>query len=139
MSLDRFTVAQQKIYDQALAEVRRGRKTSHWMWFIFPQLKGLGNSDNAKFYGIADLAEATAYLHHPILGPRLIEISNALLTLPTGNAEAVMGSPDDLKLHSSMTLFAHVRPTDPGFSQVLEKYFHGKEDPRTIALLGTSE
>ncbi len=135
MDLDRFITGQKNVYPQALAEIRRGQKTSHWMWFIFPQLKGLGHSSNALYYGITDLAEATAYLRHPTLGPRLIEISKALLPLPGKNATRVMGSPDDLKLHSSMTLFAQVKPTDPVFSQVLEKYFHGKEDSQTIALL----
>ncbi len=135
MDLDRFITAQKDVYPHALSEIRKGRKTSHWMWFIFPQLKGLVQSSNAVYYGITDLAEATAYLRHPVLGPRLIEISRALLLLAVNNATTVMGSPDDLKLCSSMTLFAHVKQTEPVFSQVLEKYFHGKEDPRTIALL----
>jgi uncharacterized protein (DUF1810 family) len=135
MDLDRFITAQQKVYPQALAEIRQGRKTSHWMWFIFPQLKGLGQSSNALYYGITDLAEATAYLRHPVLGPRLVEISQALLPLPGKNATTVMGSPDDVKLCSSMTLFSQVPEADPVFMQVLEKYFQGKEDFRTIALL----
>jgi uncharacterized protein (DUF1810 family) len=135
MDLDRFITAQQKTYPQALAEIRQGRKMSHWMWFIFPQLKGLGHSSNALYYGVTDFAEATAYLRHPMLGPRLIEISRALLPLPGKNATAVMGSPDDVKLCSSMTLFSQVPEADPVFGQVLEKYFQGKEDVRTIALL----
>jgi uncharacterized protein (DUF1810 family) len=135
MDLDRFITAQQKIYPQALAEIRQGRKTSHWMWFIFPQLKGLGQSPNALYYGVTDLAEATAYLRHPVLGPRLVEISHALLLLPGKNATTVMGSPDDVKLCSSMTLFSQVVEANHVFSQVLEKYFQGKEDARTIALL----
>jgi len=135
MDLDRFVSAQQKVYPQALAEIRQGRKTSHWMWFIFPQLKGLGHSSNALYYGVMDIAEATAYLRHPVLGPRLVEISRALLPLPGKNATTVMGSPDDIKLCSSMTLFSRVPEADPVFTQVLEKYFQGKEDGRTIALL----
>ena len=135
MDLHRFITAQQQIYPQALAEIRNGRKTSHWMWFIFPQLKGLGHSSNALYYGVTDLAEATAYLRHPVLGARLVEISHALLLLAGKNATAVMGSPDDLKLCSSMTLFSRVPEADPLFGQVLEKYFQGKKDVRTIALL----
>jgi uncharacterized protein (DUF1810 family) len=135
MDLDRFITAQQKTYPQALAEIRQGRKMSHWMWFIFPQLKGLGQSPNALYYSVTDLAEATAYLRHPVLGARLAEISHALLLLPGKNATTVMGSPDDIKLRSSMTLFSQVAEADPVFSQVLEKYFQGKEDVRTIALL----
>src|ERR1700722_18915179 len=101
MDLDRFVAAQKNVFPQALAEIRQGRKTSHWMWFIFPQLKGLGHSSNALYYGITDLAEATAYCRYPILGTRLIEISRALLSLPGNNATSVIGSPDDVKLYSS--------------------------------------
>jgi uncharacterized protein (DUF1810 family) len=125
-NLDRFIAAQEQTYAQALSEIRAGRKRSHWMWFIFPQLKGLGASSNAHFYGIDDLAEATAYLQHPILGPRLIEISRALLALPGNNATAVMGGPDDMKLRSSMTLFSRVNGADAVFEEVLDKYFHGQ-------------
>jgi uncharacterized protein (DUF1810 family) len=131
----RFIDAQKGSFDTALTEIRAGRKRSHWMWFIFPQLQGLGHSYNARFYGIADKTEASAYLAHPTLGPRLVEISRALLTLPGNNATAVMGSPDDLKLWSSMTLFSLVPGADPVFRQVLEKYFKGQSDEHTIALL----
>jgi uncharacterized protein (DUF1810 family) len=131
----RFIDAQKGSFDAALTEIRTGRKRSHWMWFIFPQLRGLGHSYNAGFYGIADKTEASAYLSDPTLGPRLIEISRALLALPGNNATAVMGSPDDLKLRSSMTLFSLVPGADPVFRQVLEKYYKGQRDERTIALL----
>jgi uncharacterized protein (DUF1810 family) len=106
------------------------------MWFIFPQLKGLGASSNADYYGIKGLAEAGAYLQHPMLGPRLIEISRALLALPGSSATSVMGTPDDVKLRSSMTLFSLVNGTDPVFERVLEKYFRGQKDGRTMDMLG---
>jgi len=134
--LDRFISAQATSYAEALSEIRAGRKRSHWMWFIFPQMKGLGSSSNASYYGIEGLAEATAYLQHPTLGNRLIEISRALLALPGNNATTVMGSPDDMKLRSSMTLFSQVEGADAVFEQVLDKYFDGKKDARTLALLG---
>lgn len=133
--LNRFLDAQETTYATALAEIRAGRKRSHWMWFIFPQLKGLGYSSNAVYYGIDGLEEAAGYLKHPVLGARLIEISRVLLDLPGRDATVVMGSPDDLKLRSSMTLFARVPGTDNVFKQVLEKYFRGEQDPKTIAIL----
>ena len=133
--LDRFVTAQATTYNQALSEIRAGHKRSHWMWFIFPQLKGLGYSSNANYYGIDGLPEAAAYLQHPVLGPRLIEISQALLKLPGNNATSVMGSPDDMKLRSSMTLFSLVKGADPVFGQVLDKYFQSQKDNQTIALL----
>jgi uncharacterized protein (DUF1810 family) len=134
-NLDRFVAAQATAYAQALVEIRSGRKRSHWMWFIFPQLKGLGYSSNANYYGIDGLAEATAYMQHPILGTRLIEISRALLNLPGSNATSVMGSPDDMKLRSSITLFSLVKGADPVFGLVLDKYFQSHKDDQTIALL----
>lgn len=134
-NLDRFVAAQATAYAQALVEIRSGRKRSHWMWFIFPQLKGLGYSSNANYYGIDGLAEATAYMQHPILRTRLIEISRALLNLPGSNATSVMGSPDDMKLRSSMTLFSLVKGADPVFGLVLDKYFQSHKDDQTIALL----
>ena len=133
--LKRFLDAQQHEYAQALQEIRGGRKRSHWIWFIFPQLKELGYSDTAKFYGIRDLAEAKAYLAEPTLRARLIEISEALLKLPENDPNKVMGYPDDLKLRSSMTLFAAADPDCPVFQQVLDKYFDGKPDQRTLDLL----
>ena len=132
--LGRFILAQEKDYATALAEIRQGRKRSHWMWYIFPQIEGLGHSSMARHYAIRDLAEATAYLAHPVLGSRLIEISRALLSLPGSNATAVMGSPDDLKLRSCMTLFSLVAGADAVFSQVLTKFYHSKADERTIEI-----
>ena len=133
--LKRFLDAQQYEYARALQEIRGGRKCSHWIWYIFPQLKELGYSDMAKFYGIRDLAEAKAYLAEPTLRARLIEISEALLKLPENDPNKVMGYPDDLKLRSSMTLFAAADPDCPVFQQVLDKYFDGKPDQRTLDLL----
>lgn len=133
--LDRFIAAQQQDYDQALSEIRSGRKRTHWIWYIFPQIEGLGFSTNAVYYAIRDLQEAAAYLKHPVLGPRLIEISKALLPLSSSNATQVMGSPDDIKLRSSMTLFALVPGTDPVFGEVLTKFFDGKRDDRTVAIV----
>ena len=135
MSLQRFEDAHRQDYETALAEIRRGRNTSHWMWYIFPQLKGLGYSPTAQYYGIENLAEAEAFLAHPVLGAHLVEISRALLALETDNADLVFGYPDNLKLRSSMTLFAHVGEADPVFGQVLDKFFEGKPDQRTLALL----
>jgi uncharacterized protein (DUF1810 family) len=134
--LNRFIEAQQGEFEQALSEIRARRKRSHWIWYIFPQLQGLGQSYNADFYGIQDISEASAYLSHPTLGPRLIEISRALLDIPGKNATTIMGSPDDLKLRSSMTLFSLVPGADPVFKEVLDKYYRGQGDETTIALLG---
>lgn len=135
MSLQRFEDAHRQDYETALAEIRRGRKTSHWMWYIFPQLKGLGYSPTAQYYSIENLAEAEAFLAHPVLGVHLVEISRALLALETNNADLVFGYPDNLKLRSSMTLFAQIREADPVFGQVLDKFFEGKPDQRTLELL----
>lgn len=135
MSLQRFEDAHRQDYETALSEIRRGRKTSHWMWYIFPQLKGLGYSPTAQYYSIENLAEAEAFLAHPVLGAHLVEISRALLALETNNADLVFGYPDNLKLRSSMTLFAQVREANPVFGQVLDKFFEGKPDQRTLALL----
>ncbi|GAB3782330.1 DUF1810 domain-containing protein [Spirosoma horti] len=133
--LTRFIDAQASSYEQALAEIRNGRKQTHWMWYIFPQLAGLGSSQMAQYYGIDDLVEAKAYLAHPILGGRLIEISQALLGIEGKTAHQIMGSPDDLKLKSSMTLFSLVDPTEPVFQQVLTKYYQGEADRKTLTLL----
>jgi uncharacterized protein (DUF1810 family) len=131
----RFIEAQALHYEIALAEINGGRKRSHWMWYIFPQIKGLGFSSTSQQYAIRDLKEAQAYLRHPVLGPRLVQISEALLELQGSNANLIFGSPDDLKLKSSMTLFAAAPDTDPVFQQVLHKYFQGKTDPHTLTLL----
>jgi uncharacterized protein (DUF1810 family) len=134
-NLSRFLTAQEPIYEQALAELRAGEKESHWMWFIFPQLTGLGHSSMAREYAIRNLDEARAFLSHPILGPRLLECCNALLAVHGKSASDIMGYPDDLKLRSSMTLFARVAPPRREFHKVLEKYFDNQPDPRTIELL----
>ncbi|RYY40582.1 MAG: DUF1810 domain-containing protein [Chitinophagaceae bacterium] len=135
-NLERFINAQDHQYPQALAEVQRGRKTSHWMWYIFPQVKGLGASDMAHHYGIRNIDEAAAYLHHPVLGKRLVEISSALLSLQAMNIEAVLGHTDSLKLRSCMTLFSLVEGADDVFERVLLHYFNGRKDDKTIGLLG---
>ena len=133
--LNRFLRAQQGDYAIALTEIRAGRKRSHWMWYIFPQIAGLGYSDMAKCYAIKDLAEAADYLAHPILGKRLKEITAALLDLDTNNATQLMGSPDDLKLRSSMTLFALVEGNESVFDAVLKKFFDGHKDPAPLQLV----
>ena len=130
--LDRFIEAQQKDYDIAFQEMQRGRKQSHWMWYIFPQLKGLGFSSTSQYYGIKDLDEATGYLQHEVLGERLIRICQVLVGLKTNDAHQVFGRPDDLKLKSSMTLFAAVPNADPVFEMVLEKFFDGRRDEKTM-------
>ena len=134
-ALERFEKAQAENFSTALAEVKKGQKRSHWMWYIFPQLAGLGRSETAKFYSIADLSEAAAFLEHPVLGNNFLTISRALLALPENNATSIFGQPDDQKLHSSMTLFSLLPGTDPVFQQVLDKYFNGKKDQQTIQLL----
>jgi uncharacterized protein (DUF1810 family) len=135
--LNRFVAAQSSAYPQALAELRRGRKASHWMWFVFPQIAGLGRSDTARFYAIADAAEARAYLAHPLLGPRLVEATQAAVAAP-GSAEAIFGGIDAIKLRSSMTLFAAVAADDAPFTAALERFFAGERDPATIQLLGAA-
>ena len=133
--LSRFLEAQQGVYPQALAEVKSGKKTSHWMWFIFPQLKGLGRSETAYFFGISNQEEAAQYLKHPILGARLVEICQELLNLQTSSAVEIFGPVDALKLQSSMTLFSLLMPTNPVFQQVLDRFFDGEKDEKTIRLL----
>jgi uncharacterized protein (DUF1810 family) len=133
--LQRFLDAQHGVYDQALAEVRNGRKRTHWMWFVFPQFAGLGFSSTAQFYAIQSAAEARAYLAHPILGPRLTECMEAALAVEGRTAHDIFGSPDDLKLRSSATLFAAVSPPDSVFERVLAKYYDGRPDAKTIELL----
>lgn len=133
--LDRFLTAQERSYDTALSEIKNGRKRSHWMWYIFPQIAGLGMSSTAQYYSIADIEEAREYITHPVLGARLLEISRALLTLDSSDATAVMGYPDDLKLRSSMTLFAQVSE-DPVFNAVIDKFYGGRPDTRTLHILG---
>jgi uncharacterized protein (DUF1810 family) len=134
--LKRFLDAQKRDYQTALSEIKRGRKQSHWMWYIFPQIAGLGFSSTSEFYAIKDLDEAEDYYAHPVLGERLVEISNALLEIEGKAANQIFGSPDDMKLKSSMTLFGSLDDTNPVFRQVLDKYFDGEKDRRTLELLG---
>jgi uncharacterized protein (DUF1810 family) len=134
-SLKRFLDAQENSYARALAEIKSGTKRSHWMWYIFPQIQGLGLSETSKHYAIKDAAEAAAYLAHPVLGSRLVAICQALLALQSSDAHAIFGSPDDIKLHSSMTLFATVPGADVVFGAVLDKFFNGRQDLRTLRQL----
>lgn len=134
--LQRFKDAQEQDYQTALAEIRAGRKQSHWIWYVFPQLKGLGRSAMCAHYGIDGMGEATAYLADGILRERLVEISRALLSLDGSDPVAVMGGIDALKLRSSMTLFSLVPGTDPVFQEVLDRYYGGEPDPLTLRILG---
>ena len=133
-NLDRFVAAQDPVYADVLNELRAGRKTSHWMWFVFPQLRDLGRSPMAERYGIASLAEARAYWEHPVLGPRLRECVDLLLRIEGRTAHQIFGSPDDLKLRSSLTLFERAVPEEPVFGRALERYFAGERDPLTLAM-----
>ena len=133
--LRRFETAQKSDYETALTEIKNGRKTSHWMWYIFPQIAGLGITDTSRFYSIKDPEEAVEYLKHPVLGKRLVEISMELLKLESNNARMIFGVPDDMKLRSSMTLFASMPGADPVFQLVLNKFFDGEPDPKTIKIL----
>ena len=135
MTLDRFVEAQETAYDGALSELKRGSKRGHWIWFVFPQLAGLGRSPTAQHYGLSGREEAAEYLAHPVLGTRLRECAHALTELPAVDPVAVLGSVDALKLRSSMTLFAEVSD-DPVFTQVLEQYYRGQPDELTLELLG---
>ncbi len=135
LDLDRFVTAQKGIYERALAELRDGRKTSHWMWFIFPQMRGLGQSQMAWTYGISGIEEARDYLAHPLLGPRLIECVAAVNALEGKSASEIFGYPDDIKFRSSMTLFAETAGAGSVFAAAVEKYFAGKPDRRTLDLL----
>jgi uncharacterized protein (DUF1810 family) len=134
--LDRFVDAQADVYESALAELRRGRKTSHWMWFVFPQIAGLGLSPMSQRFGIASLDEAREYLSHPVLGPRLRECAAAVLAVAGRSAEDIFGSIDARKLRSSMTLFHRAAPDEPVFRDLLARYFDGEADPATDARLG---
>jgi len=134
--LKRFLLAQEADYDRALSEIRVGRKRSHWMWYIFPQFDGLGFSSTAKHYAIRSLAEAKAYLEHPVLGPRLLECAEAVVSLEGRSAAEIFGSPDDLKLRSCATLFASVSPPGSVFDRLLGKYYQGERDAKTLRLLG---
>ncbi len=132
--LSRFVSAQAGTFDAALEELRAGRKRTHWMWFVFPQLKGLGVSPTAKFYGLSGLDEATAYIEHPVLGPRLEAAVDAVQASGATYLHALFGSPDDLKFRSAMTLFAVAAPDGP-YRGAIDRWCSGEPDPRTIALL----
>ena len=133
--IERFISAQEYSYQTALNEIRNGKKVSHWIWYIFPQLKGLGRSYRSEYYGIENVDEAKSYLTHPILGARLLEITEALLNLNENDPLKVMGNPDDLKLKSCMTLFAYISEDGSIFHQVLDKYFGGGRDERTLSII----
>ncbi len=134
-NFDHFVEAQDLFYDKALSEIKNGKKETHWMWFVFPQLKGLGQSEVSYRYGITDLDEARAYLDHPILGERLIEISQVLLDIEEESAFEIFGNPDCLKLQSSMTLFFQANPEMEVFELVLEKFYNGMIDDVTLMML----
>ena len=133
--LHRFVAAQDPIIGEVREELRRGAKRSHWMWFIFPQLRGLGHSPTARHYALASRDEAAAYLGHPVLGPRLLDCTALVLAVPDRSAHEIFGSPDDLKFRSSMTLFAEAAPDQPAFRAALDRHFDGRADPRTLDLL----
>ena len=132
-TLYRFLEAQEKNYTIALNEIKNGHKQSHWMWFIFPQIAGLGLSEVSKFYSIKDIEEAGKYLQHEVLGPRLVEISTELLKTDSHHATEIFGQPDDKKLQSCMTLFSQIEGADKIFQDVLDKFFKGKPDYKTLA------
>jgi len=134
--LNRFVQAQDINYDQALSELRGGRKRSHWMWYVFPQVEGLGFSSMSAKYAIGSIDEAEAYLEHPLLGSRLLECFEALLGITGRTAHEIFGDPDDMKLKSSATLFASVSPSGSVFHRLLDRYFDGEQDERTLELLG---
>lgn len=134
--LNRFLTAQQGgIYENALSELKNGRKRTHWMWFIFPQIHGLGYSATAKYYAIKNSEEAEQYLNHPVLGNRLLHCTNAVLAIENKTALEIFGEPDNLKLNSCITLFAQLPNTSPVFNRVIDQYFNGKPDTKTLALL----
>ncbi|HLE42110.1 MAG TPA: DUF1810 domain-containing protein [Nitrospirota bacterium] len=137
--LGRFTSAQERVYETVLAELRSGWKRSHWMWYVFPQIAGLGHTSTSKHYAIKSIEEARAYINHPVLGARLVECAEAVLAVQGRSVSQIFGYPDDMKLKSSMTLFASVTE-DPHsvFIRVLEKYFHGEQDAMTLQLLKVS-
>ncbi|SHM86320.1 Uncharacterized protein, DUF1810 family [Flavobacterium chilense] len=136
--LMRFLDAQNKLYLTAFSEIKKGKKETHWMWFIFPQIKGLGTSDTSNLYAIADLKEASEFLQHPILGKHLIEISELLLTFRRKSADGIFGDLDARKLRSSMTLFSMAENTNPIFQEVLEAFFSGESDPLTISIINST-
>ena len=134
-NLQRFIDAQANNYSVALSEIMNGRKRTHWMWYVFPQIQGLGMSETSRLYAIKDIHEATEFLNHPVLGSRLVGICNELLNLTSDDAHQIFGSPDDLKLRSSMTLFSSVPSADPVFQKILDKFFDGKQDQKTVSMI----
>lgn len=135
--LARFVEAQDRVYESVCNELALGEKTSHWMWFVFPQLKGLGHSPIAKHYGIESADEALAYWQHPVLGKRLLDCTQLVLAQPKTTARDIFGSPDDLKFKSCLTLFAQIAPQEPVFKQALTRFFGGKPDENTLKMLAT--
>ena len=135
-NLNRFVTAQEKLYETVVAELRNGNKQTHWMWFIFPQIDGLGTSSFAKLYAIKSISEAKAYFNHPVLGSRLLECSNIMLSIKNKSANDILGFPDCVKLQSCMTLFSIIFPLEKVFTEVLTKYYTNEKDNRTIQLLG---
>ena len=135
--LNRFISAQEGVYDRALAELRGGQKRTHWMWFIFPQIDGLGHSPTTRHYAVKSVEEARRYLGHPVLGARLVECAEAILAVQGRSVSDIFGYPDDMKLQSSMTLFALVAGPCSVFERVLEKYYEGKRDARTLQIVGS--
>ncbi|MBA4319375.1 MAG: DUF1810 domain-containing protein [Flavobacterium sp.] len=133
--LNRFLEAQKTTYNEAFSEIKKGKKQSHWMWYIFPQIAGLGFSEYNVFYALKNIEEATQYLQHPVLGKRLIEISKAVLEINGKIANEIFGKPDDRKLKSCMTLFAQIKNTEPIFQKVLDKYYQAIKDEKTLQLL----
>jgi uncharacterized protein (DUF1810 family) len=133
--LRRFVDAQEPVYEEVLGELRSGRKRSHWIWFVFPQLRGLGRSPTAQRFGISSLGEARAYLQHDVLGPRLHECARLVARIDGSSADDIFGWPDNLKVRSSMTLFAHATDDNADFRAVLDKFYAGEEDPATVELL----
>lgn len=139
MDLSRFTKAQEQDFKTAFKEIKNGRKMSHWMWYIFPQIQGLGKSSTSQYYGIKDLNEARAFINDPYLGGNLKKISMALLELEENNAVAIFGKPDDIKLKSCMTLFSCISEEGSIFHKVLEKYFDGRQCKRTLSIIGLNK
>ena len=137
-TLNRFIEAQQRDYATALAEIKNGKKQSHWMWYIFPQVQGLALSETSRFYAIKDVPEALEFVQHPVLGSRLVEICNVLLKLDENDPHKIFGSPDDMKLKSSMTLFASLN-VNAVFQSVLDKFFNGAKDNKTVQIINTSQ
>ena len=138
-ALQRFVDAQDRVYDTVLAELRNGAKRSHWIWFVFPQLLGLGRSATAQHYGISSLEEARAYLAHPVLGPRLRDCTRLVAATDGRSVDEIFGWPDNLKVRSSMTLFSHATDDNGDFRAVLDKFYAGEDDPATVELLRTEQ